>query len=90
MKKFAVIVKENGNIHIAIEIVSEDTLKHSDGKDFATTDDYLKNTYGEEHLVAWYELDGNAPAKILIYKEGVFSTPSDKEERDKDYTLSYI
>lgn len=88
MKKFAVIVKENGNIHIAIEIVSDDTLKHSDGKDFATTDDYLKNAYGEEHLVAWYELDGDAPAKILIYKEGVTITPTE-EEQSKDYNVTY-
>lgn len=86
MKKFAVLLKD-GNI--AIEIVSEQTLKNSDGQTFANESEYLNYVYGKEDIIAFSEVGcENKPVEILIYKEGITMSPT-KEEQSKDYNVTY-
>lgn len=86
MRKFVVILVSG---EIAIEIVSNETLKSSDGMTFANEKEYFDYKYGDGNIVAFSEAGGeNKPVKISVYKEGVFSTPT-KEEQDKDYIVTY-
>lgn len=90
MRKFAVLLnKENETPKLAIEIVSEEKLKNSDGKTFESEKDYINYMYGEENVIAFTEIGSNEKvAEICVYKEGVFSTPM-QEEIEKDLKFVY-
>lgn len=86
MRKFAVLLKDGS---IAIEIVSEQTLKNSDGQTFANESEYLNYVYGEEDIIAFSEVGcEDKPVQINIYKEGVMMMPTSEEQR-KDYNVTY-
>jgi len=86
MIKFAVLLN-NGSI--AIEIVSEQSLKSTDGQTFSNEREYLNYVYGEGNIIAFSEVGGeNKPVEILIYKEGVTTAPT-KEEQSEDYNITY-
>lgn len=86
MRKFAVLLKDGS---IAIEIVSEQRLKKSDGQTFSNEREYLNYVYGEDEIIAFSEVGGeNKPVEILIYKEGVTIAPIEEEQR-KDYNVTY-
>lgn len=86
MRKFAVLLNDGS---IAIEIVSEQELKNSDGQTFANEREYLNYFYGEEDIIAFSEVGGeDKPVQINIYKEGVMMMPT-QEEQSKDYNVTY-
>lgn len=89
MRKFAVILVGTPN-KLAIEIVSNEGLKHNDGKDFNSEKEYLDDVYGEGNIVAYAEIGSDdKPAEIDCYKEGVNVLNPKKEDFENDIKLVY-